>query len=466
MTHAHHFLERLDRVTREQTEFALSLYRDHEAVAYVLSHVHVPKDAARIALSVDDPKEGPFVLVTREGQFVTCLGKGMHHDHPVVPRPQLDALLAKVADKRARREIAQRELRPDEEEGHLFHRILTRGSRLAREDFLAVSAFEPMLGFAAFMSMIDLGLDAVKSRGALCIGAENAVVKGTTRRALERLDRIEWAVAHLTVLTGAADRRDLDAFLDKANVVNGSATFSCSAQGGSTFYLRAAWMAARFGKIVIPQYKYSFGRCQDWMSALDSAMALGAIGVRHASAAGEVRRIFEGYGPKVDKPQNTAEMKANMSHAMLDAMDREEEYLDAGLRIGRDFVVSRSAHLPEGHPQRFAKPEDVPESVARTAVLAFDGDMFDVRIQPFALTALPTAALAAAEDFYHPREIVRAWYGQWSADEPLERLKRFVRAGAKAVPVRAAPAPGRNDPCSCGSGKKWKRCHGGPGGAA
>ena len=27
-------------------------------------------------------------------------------------------------------------------------------------------------------------------------------------------------------------------------------------------------------------------------------------------------------------------------------------------------------------------------------------------------------------------------------------------------PIRKAPVPGRNDPCPCGSGKKFKRCHG------
>jgi len=27
--------------------------------------------------------------------------------------------------------------------------------------------------------------------------------------------------------------------------------------------------------------------------------------------------------------------------------------------------------------------------------------------------------------------------------------------------VRKAPEPGRNDPCFCGSGKKYKKCHGG-----
>ncbi|MFM8806104.1 MAG: SEC-C metal-binding domain-containing protein, partial [Sphingomonadales bacterium] len=30
----------------------------------------------------------------------------------------------------------------------------------------------------------------------------------------------------------------------------------------------------------------------------------------------------------------------------------------------------------------------------------------------------------------------------------------------KAVPVSAGPRIGRNDPCPCGSGKKYKQCHG------
>ena len=32
----------------------------------------------------------------------------------------------------------------------------------------------------------------------------------------------------------------------------------------------------------------------------------------------------------------------------------------------------------------------------------------------------------------------------------------------KTAPVRVEPAPGRNDPCPCGSGRKYKRCHGAP----
>ena len=33
-------------------------------------------------------------------------------------------------------------------------------------------------------------------------------------------------------------------------------------------------------------------------------------------------------------------------------------------------------------------------------------------------------------------------------------------AAAAAAPVRAAPKVGRNQPCPCGSGKKFKNCHG------
>jgi preprotein translocase subunit SecA len=36
----------------------------------------------------------------------------------------------------------------------------------------------------------------------------------------------------------------------------------------------------------------------------------------------------------------------------------------------------------------------------------------------------------------------------------------FDPSAAKQQPVVAAPKIGRNDPCPCGSGKKFKACHG------
>jgi uncharacterized protein len=50
-------------------------------------------------------------------------------------------------------------------------------------------------------------------------------------------------------------------------------------------------------------------------------------------------------------------------------------------------------------------------------------------------------------------------------DEPMKVMAGLVRAGRDAVEVRDWYATGdcarsRNDPCTCGSGRKWKKCHG------
>ena len=78
-------------------ELALALYNDLELLREVLARAGLPEGAERVAISLDDPIEGPFVVVTREGRFVTCLGAGMLvSDLPIVTRERLDAAAARV----------------------------------------------------------------------------------------------------------------------------------------------------------------------------------------------------------------------------------------------------------------------------------------------------------------------------------------------------------------------------------
>src|SRR3954462_3480849 len=117
MGHEHHFLSRLDRVSRPHVELALALYRDDALLRYVLDSVHLPERAERVAISLDDPHEGPFLIVTREGRFVTCLGRGMSPgEWPIVTRGQLDGITAKLDDFRARVEAKEKLLGPGGEE--------------------------------------------------------------------------------------------------------------------------------------------------------------------------------------------------------------------------------------------------------------------------------------------------------------------------------------------------------------
>ncbi len=464
MPHAAHFLERLDRVTRAHTEWALNLYRDHEALAYVLEHVSVTKTVERVALTIgDDVKMGPYVIVTRDGKFVTCLGQGMSPaPWPVVPRGQIDALLAKVADKRERREFAQRELRPGEEEENLFQRVVSRGSRLTKEDFHALSAFEAMLGTSPYLMMCDFSLDVLNERP----GASNVLkVHAGLAKSIEKHDRLTWCVAHLAVLTGAGDRRDLDELIELRKDVQSTPTYLCAAHMGHTFFLRAAWLAARLGKAALPVYKRALENAPgDWVTMMEAANGIAAIGLRHASAFDDAHRFLTSLKAVAEEDPGHVENVGRAAFAFwaAEAMTRVDEDLATAVKVGQDFCVNFCQHLPDGHPLKYAKPEDVPADLARTAVLSWDADSYNDTVQNLCFHTISLAARAQAEDFYFPREVVRAWFGAWSSDETLYRLSRFrdQRDKLKKAPVRAEPTPGRNDPCPCGSGKKWKKCHG------
>ena len=52
----------------------------------------------------------------------------------------------------------------------------------------------------------------------------------------------------------------------------------------------------------------------------------------------------------------------------------------------------------------------------------------------------------------------RVWRGDLGGVRPAPDLA--AAWGPRVEPVRKAETPGRNDPCPCGSGKKFKKCHG------
>src|SRR5450432_3293146 len=107
--HAAHFLTRLDRLEAAHVELALTLYNDVELLLEILRRAKVPDEAERACISLGDPERGPFLVVTRAGRFVTCLGEGMSPGpHPIVTRQQLDGFAAKMADLRARIEMSKR----------------------------------------------------------------------------------------------------------------------------------------------------------------------------------------------------------------------------------------------------------------------------------------------------------------------------------------------------------------------
>jgi hypothetical protein len=293
-----------------------------------------------------------------------------------------------------------------------------------------------------------------------------SIIKEQTAKALEKLDRLEWAVAHLTVLMAAGERRELDALTEHCKLLpNGTPTFAAAMQCNPYFFLRGAWAAGRLGHEAIPLYRDTLATGGDWMQLLDAGLGLGAIGLRHASSAHEVRKILDSYEQPPEGAEGVEATRAIIARMVLQSMDEADERTKTVMDLGRNLCVDMGKDLPEGNKLRFEKPEDVPDDLVKAAVLTFDGDAHDNTIQNFTLVTLPLAARATAEEFYLPREVVRTWLGRYEPQETLDRVLRWSKAEPSKQPARAEKAPGRNDPCTCGSGKKWKKCHGAPGAA-
>jgi preprotein translocase subunit SecA len=47
-----------------------------------------------------------------------------------------------------------------------------------------------------------------------------------------------------------------------------------------------------------------------------------------------------------------------------------------------------------------------------------------------------------------------------NVNNPMERANTQTQEKSKPQPVKVEKRVGRNDPCPCGSGKKYKQCHG------
>jgi preprotein translocase subunit SecA len=76
------------------------------------------------------------------------------------------------------------------------------------------------------------------------------------------------------------------------------------------------------------------------------------------------------------------------------------------------------------------------------------------------VAALEAQERAQAEAVARQMQFQHAEAGTFSADEEAAQVERAQLAEAHTPSTRDAPKVGRNDPCPCGSGKKYKHCHG------
>lgn len=461
MSHAHHFLSRLDRLSTPQIELALTLYRDHLLLQFILDKARVPEGSARVAISLNDPENGPFLVVTRDGKFVTCLGEGMSTgDLHVVSRKRLDDMASKyhvVQDRIA--ESAKRVGRHGSL-GKLLVRIYESGHRLSREDFRAITIWQPMLGSEFVIWLVEVCEDLQKSTEILMRELRRTdKLDKAWDKVLQVHYEMQWALAHITALAFYEGPRVFESF--KPEVVNAfqkyTASWPCIRQHIYGIGVRGIWAAARVGKLFLPHYKAQltakslagYGNC---------SAGIATIGMRHRRLRAEVRKAL------AVEQASAPERRQVLRRMAIDVMDKYEENpemaLDEPARRGAEEAVRLALLAPAGSPYRFQRPEDVPRDLALSI---YANRLVDFLRHPEGMgllyDILPWLATIDAEDLYLPADYLSAVRVSWSTSQSNAILvveRDLISLTKPMAHVKEGPA--RNGPCPCGSGKKYKRC--------
>jgi hypothetical protein len=458
--HDEHFLERLDRVDQKHVELALGLYRDHELVRHIVSDVRLPDGAERVAIALEDGGEGPHLVVARDGGFVTCLGRGMSTGIlPIVSRAHLDGLVTRVERVREGMALAKKR---GFDATRLLARIESAGPAVAREDFVSASAMlgpaVPMLTgvYASWAKTIDEMYPLIWSwpRGE---------VTGK-RRAQRDLVRGAWAMAHsATILVNSASREWVTEWAKLPAHENLSLWNLLTQVSAFPFVMRAAWLAGRLGKPMIRSYKARFARAANPVDVRESGWGLLCMALRHTSLRAEAFKALQS-PPRLEGERQpwVDSAHALFAEVVRNVLEKEDQLRSEALTLARGFMVVRTRDLPETSPYRFTEPDQVPDDLLLPAL--FDG-WYDAnngeKGVDLMLVSLVAGARARAEDFYFPATVLHAM-----GPPDLERLGASLAEMRRTLvgtpqTVRRGERTGRNDPCPCGSGKKYKKCHGG-----
>lgn len=444
--HDAHFLQRLDRITREQTEFALGLYRDHVAVKAMLARIKLAPTVKRVALAVDDGGRGPHVVVTRGGAFVTCLGVDMSTGQlPVISRARVDGYLRCIADERRRLVMAERIGAPAVDRSDFLSRIVLRKSQLTREEWIGLSAFAPL--FAA-----DLYELSKYSSGEVVTAAcrRTKPLRHAPPAFVDAHEKLAYSGGHALVLAGAAGRPAIDRALA---LMAPRRSFSRHATelSDSRFVYRGIWAAGKVGKALIPSYREALSH--DALSTVDAVLGLSTIALRHSGTASDVvrilRRAYERYASVGDG------LLADLVASALRVIAAPESYLEnVRLQGARRFAERESSRTGKTVPI-----EDVPQDLAETSWLSAPGIVWESDGVLRALETVPLLARISGEAFYFPEAFMARHTAVWTAADVAAHYQA-MRPTPKLEPVRLDAKVGRNEPCLCGSGKKAKRCCG------
>ncbi|MDI1429761.1 YecA family protein [Polyangium sorediatum] len=462
--HAHHFLSRLDRLSVPHLDIALSLYRDDGLLRHILDTARVPEGMERVAVSLADPENGPFLVVTRDGKFVTCLGEGMSAKNlHVVTRERLDAITSRVAMWRER---SERALSVQGNAGEFMRALYERGPWLPREQFQAIAALQPFLAIHLLRWLIEEFQEVQNMRQRLL---REMPKSGKLHRRFDELLHLfwcrSWTIGHLSVLAAMDGKTPFEHLPEVARAPVATINYSWFSVSQMLVgnALRGIWGAARIGKDLLSVYKRECEAAVTLHELIDAAFTLTVMGCRHARLRAEIKKALSPNGLSPTTPDFVVAVR----ELMLQVLDTEDTHGPTGAlhqhgRAGAELAVAFSKRLPPTSAYHFKEIEEVPPEIAYRTLLLDATDFVNHReVFPTMTLALQWLSHATPDDLYLPADYIAAIRTPYDPRQVLALL-RDDRSTQKAILTEAAKTrqagPTRSAPCPCGSGKKYKRC--------
>ena len=450
MGHDHHFLSRLDRVSQETCDLALGLYRDHELVHDILNAMAVSVGSDRVAIGLAPGDTPPYAIVARDGHFVTCLSEGMQpFDVPLVSHAQLGSISNEVKDLRTRMQNARDKAKTNT----AFAATLNLWSEVSREDMFMAFGFRELVRKRLSEALVMNTRVLRKTVSDAVVAARGG---NRTQHRCRAFLKLVGALAQIVLfvsasevmrVSGALPGKSLAAYETILELV---ACFKTSAIG-----LRAVWSACTYSEFMLWRCEQIYANSLTTDEMVTSTLVLLGIALREPKWRSEVTSILaHAPGRRGIWRHVYAELKPDLDRALSnDAGQREETAKEAWELLKGFTLPGHMSAFSGATPGRLAEPLVLP-----TLLYEISSISRYVSCIGFAVRTLPYLVNARPEDMYFPRELLVHFRRRPPNKELRLLLDEVVDTDPDHETAKSKPAPGPNEPCRCGSGKKSKKC--------
>ncbi len=385
-----------------------------------------------------------YLVVAKDGGGVTCLAPGMTPTVPIVPWARVEAHLdAERALLAAQRTLQQ--VKDQDDDVSPLVRAVTQPHRLVRAEWDALRALLPLSGIAVYVDTIAAALALLQPAGAGVAPAE----------------RWRGIIAGVVAVSVVGDRAGAEPAL-LACVAGGDALLGTHAlwwlaqRPRDTLAFVDDWLAHRPAE---PLARLALVRVCDAVAGRNAAFEKDAARARARAAAGVVAdeaAVDVGALARALVPVLFARLR------LAPAKDGDDAFVDDTFAAWRPFAAR--AEAPRLVPRA---PGAVTDVDAASAVLWREARLA-LPLSPLLVPGLAGLFACAPIESLVPGDSPESLYKESLGRRYLESVLPQVMdpiwtraAGTStSTPAQAAPKPAVNGPCPCGSGKKYKKCHG------